>query len=101
VHALEPLKYAFESSQVLMLSEPVICLNALWVPYRRDHHLLASILSSGANHPDVRAIFCHADVRGAYMNDNIRCKEGIDVTAFPPAMPIYSGHFHKPHTVGC
>ena len=47
----------------------------------------------------VSIIFCHADIQGASMNDNMRCKEGLDISAFPPNLPIYSGHFHKPHTV--
>jgi hypothetical protein len=47
----------------------------------------------------VSIIFCHADIQGASMNDNMRCREGLDISAFPPNLPIYSGHFHKPHTV--
>jgi hypothetical protein len=39
------------------------------------------------------------DVRGAYMNDNIQSREGLEVTDFPSNLPIYTGHFHKPHTV--
>jgi hypothetical protein len=48
VHALEPLRYAFRADQILMISEPVVCMGALWVPYRRDHSLLRSILAAGA-----------------------------------------------------
>lgn len=63
------------------------------------------ILSAGALARDeVGIVFCHADVRGAYMNDGMRSREGIDIAAFPSALPIYSGHFHKPHTMtkgGC
>ena len=33
------------------------------------------------------------------MNDGMRSREGMDVGDFPPHMPVYSGHFHKPHTV--
>lgn len=47
----------------------------------------------------VSIIFCHADIQGASMNDGMRCREGLDISAFPPNLPIYSGHFHKPHTV--
>ena len=36
VHSLEPLQYAFEKDQALIFSDPVVCLGALWVPYRRD-----------------------------------------------------------------
>ena len=47
----------------------------------------------------ISIIFCHADIQGASMNDGMRCREGLDISAFPPNLPIYSGHFHKPHTV--
>jgi len=99
VHALEPLKYAFDHERILMINEPSICLNALWVPYRRDHHLMKSILKAGNDNDDIDIIFCHADVKGAFMNDGIRSREGISITEFPENMPIYSGHFHKPHTM--
>ena len=101
VHALEPLMYAFHPDQVLLISEPAVCLGALWIPYRRDPQLMSSILRAGeAASPDrVGIIFCHADVRGAYMNDGMRSRDGLDISSFPPGLPIYSGHFHKPHTM--
>lgn len=99
VHALEPLVYAFHPDQVLLISEPTVCLGALWVPYRRDPALMKSILAAGRDNPDVGIIFCHADVRGAYMNDGMRSREGIEMSFFPTGVPIYSGHFHKPHTM--
>lgn len=99
VHALEPLKYAFESDQILMIDEPCICMNALWIPYRRSHALMKHILSEAWHNPSISAIFCHADVKGAWMNDGMQSREGIDVQLFPPNVPIFSGHFHKPHSV--
>lgn len=99
MHALEPLLYAFKPEQILMIHEPAVCLGALWVPYRRDSNVMRAVLQQGADTPGVSMIFCHADVRGAYMNDNMRSKEGLDIEAFPKDIPIYSGHFHKPHTV--
>ena len=45
VHSLEPLQYAFAKDQAVIFSEPVICMGALWVPYRRDHELLKVIIS--------------------------------------------------------
>ena len=99
VHSLEPLLYAFKSDQIFMISEPVVCMGALWVPYRRDPLLMKSILKAGGESSDVTTVYCHADVKGAYMNDGMRSKEGIEITAFPANLPIYSGHFHKPHTM--
>ena len=117
VHALEPLSYVFAPGQILLISEPVICMGALWIPYRRNPDMMKAILTAGAYQegnekvlPDeikeklkeneaVSIIFCHADIQGASMNDGMRCREGLDISAFPPNIPIYSGHFHKPHTV--
>ena len=48
---------------------------------------------------ETHAIFCHADVTGAYMNDQIISLGGVPPYLFPPRVRIYSGHFHKPHTV--
>ena len=99
VHSLEPLLYAFKSEQIFMISEPVVCMGALWVPYRRDPLLMKSILKAGGECSDVTTVYCHADVKGAYMNDGMRSKEGLEISSFPANLPIYSGHFHKPHTM--
>jgi hypothetical protein len=121
VHSLQPLSYVFRPDQILLISEPVVCMGALWVPYRRDPKMMKAILDAGnylnSNNDTetiknaeigsvltkevekISIIFCHADIQGASMNDGMRCREGLDISAFPPNLPIYSGHFHKPHTV--
>ena len=109
MHALEPLLYAFKPEQILMINEPAMCLGALWVPYRRDPAVMKAVfdacISSNNNNSNnsegVSMIFCHADVKGAFMNDNMRSREGMDISLFPKHIPIFSGHFHKPHTVSC
>jgi hypothetical protein len=99
IHSLEPLVYAFPNDQAILISEPTICLGALWIPYRRDPALMKSVLAAVKLHENINMIFCHADVKGAFMNDNMLCREGIEVSNFPASIPIFSGHFHKPHTV--
>jgi len=47
----------------------------------------------------VESILCHADVTGAFMNDAIISTGGIAPSYFPPYIPIYSGHFHKPQHI--
>ena len=34
------------------------------------------------------------------MNDGVSSHSGIPRSAFPDNVPTFSGHFHKPHTVG-
>ncbi|CAN0237551.1 unnamed protein product, partial [Hapterophycus canaliculatus] len=53
-----------------------------------------------ANARSSRAIFCHVDIKGAAMNDGVSSNSGIPRSAFPEGVPTFSGHFHKPHTVG-
>ena len=111
-----PIHNATKSSVngVLILDEPTKFMNALFLPHERNPVLLEAILReacgvlpqspkspdhSSMRHPAADAIFCHVDVTGASMNDNIVSRGGISITAFPPKLPIYSGHFHKPHNV--
>jgi hypothetical protein len=36
---------------------------------------------------------------GAYMNDSFQAKDGIRQEDLRADVPIYTGHYHKPHTV--
>jgi hypothetical protein len=99
VHGIEPLKYCFPSENVIVIDEPAYYLGALWIPYRRNHQLMEDILLKSTSNKDISMIFCHADVRGAWMNDGMQSRDGMNVSLFPSDLPIYSGHFHKPHTV--
>lgn len=47
-----------------------------------------------------RAILCHVDIRGAAMNDGVCSRAGLARSAFPSGVPVFSGHFHKPHSIG-
>ncbi|CAM9325553.1 unnamed protein product, partial [Ectocarpus sp. 12 AP-2014] len=100
MHALTPLQFAFtDPMQALVLSEPTVFLGALWIPHRRNNTEMEGLLGSeearGAG-----AIFCHVDIKGAAMNGNASSHSGIPRSAFPPNVPAFSGHVHKPHTLG-
>ena len=82
----------------LIFSHPTKFANALFVPHIRDNAVMESILQSDLAH-DASAIFVHADVRGAFMNDLIVSLHGVPTYMFPRDKHIYSGHFHKPHVV--
>ncbi len=126
VHALTPLGFAVGSSssssssvgvkaattttnvpQAIVLTRPSVFLDALWLPYSRDPSLTRALLAPYHSLPDqqqppqhdVRGVFCHVDVRGAAMNDNILSRRGLQPSTFPAQLPTYSGHFHKPHRV--
>ncbi len=36
---------------------------------------------------------------GAFMNDAYQAHDGVLPSLFPPGLPVYTGHYHKPHTV--
>eukprot|EP00984_Skeletonema_dohrnii_P001963 scaffold662_cov124-Skeletonema_dohrnii-CCMP3373.AAC.7 len=112
-HALTPLSNAYRiKSPVphntelekqyyagpLILSHPTKFLDAFFIPHIRDKAMMKSILSSEAV-AQSSALFVHADVKGASMNDLIKSRNGLSTTFFPTEKQIYSGHFHKPHIV--
>jgi hypothetical protein len=114
IHALTPLAAA-NPARVKILSRPTVWRNALWLPYRRDGGVIKSavakakseIVSSGGG--TLSAIFCHADVIGASMNETFQARDGLDPSTFEVVsnegvssndkIPVYTGHYHKPHTV--
>jgi len=117
-HSLTPLEQAYRVPMVnatksktdedtavasvpgpLVFSHPTLFHGALFVPHIRDLAILESVLQSEMAQREANAIFVHADVTGAYMNDLIVSTGGVHPSVFPHHKPIYSGHFHKPHTV--
>jgi DNA repair exonuclease SbcCD nuclease subunit len=110
VHGLMPLENAYKveyqdsSGKTLSLPGPLIFSyptkfrNALFIPHIRDGTILELVLHSTVA-VEPTALFVHADVTGAYMNDLIVWQGGVLPSCFPPSIPIYSGHFHKPHKV--
>ncbi|KAL7465286.1 hypothetical protein ACHAXS_005613, partial [Conticribra weissflogii] len=82
----------------LVLSYPTKLFGALFVPHIRDKKRMNSVLASKEAFQS-NALFVHADVKGASMNDLIESQHGITASAFPPDRLVYSGHFHKPHEI--
>jgi DNA repair exonuclease SbcCD nuclease subunit/ABC-type dipeptide/oligopeptide/nickel transport system ATPase subunit len=105
-HGITPLENAYRvtvnsSLSVpgpLVFSHPTKFANALFVPHIRDNAVMESVLLSQPA-LDATAVFVHADVTGALMNDLIQSHSGVLPSMFPAGKPIYSGHFHKPHIV--
>ena len=116
VHALAPLAAA-NPRRVKIISRPTVWRNALWLPYRRDASVVKKAVeaawSMDVSEDDpgnaVRAVFCHADVVGASMNESFQARDGLDPSLLSPGfsaadahtggIPVYTGHYHKPHTV--
>jgi len=94
VHALQVLEAA--NPYIKVLSDPVEYLGALWMPFRRDHSLIEQAIQQCGS---INAIFAHLDVVGAFLNEASQAKEGIEPSVFPQNLPVYTGHYHKPHVV--
>ncbi|VEU42470.1 unnamed protein product [Pseudo-nitzschia multistriata] len=100
-HGLTPLENAYRVGDVpgpLVLSHPTRFRNALFVPHVRDINAMKAILSS-RECQDSSALFLHAEVKGALMNDMVVSTQGISPSMFPMHKHVYSGHFHNPHSV--
>jgi DNA repair exonuclease SbcCD ATPase subunit len=109
-HGLTPLENAYRVERQddngithsfpgpLVFSYPTKFAGGFFVPHVRDHTVMESILKAPEADSAV-ALFVHADVTGAYMNDLIVSMGGVAPHLFPANKPIYSGHFHKPHRV--
>lgn len=82
----------------LIISQPTKFMNALFIPHIREKSMMKSILSSDEA-ASSSALFVHADVKGASMNDLILSQHGLSASEFPADKHVYSGHFHKPHIV--
>ena len=103
-HGLTPLSNAYrvgdddEIPGPLILSYPTVFRKALFVPHIRDVATMESVLQS-QHAQEASALFVHAEVKGALMNDLMISTHGIPPASFPSHKSIYSGHFHKPHSV--
>ncbi|EED89184.1 ABC transporter, partial [Thalassiosira pseudonana CCMP1335] len=82
----------------LIFSHPTKFKDALFVPHIRDKSTMKAVLSS-KEAINSSALFVHADVKGASMNDLIKSQHGLSASFFPSDRYVYSGHFHKPHFV--
>ncbi|KAL7542726.1 hypothetical protein ACHAWF_007242 [Thalassiosira exigua] len=82
----------------LIFSRPSKFLGATFVPHTRDKSTMEAILASDEV-ASSSALFVHADVKGASMNDLVRSEHGLSASTFPARKRVYSGHFHKPHEV--
>ncbi|GMH99124.1 hypothetical protein TrVE_jg1623 [Triparma verrucosa] len=80
-----------------VISSPQIFLSALWIPYRRNSSIWSTLPNSIL--PPLKALFVHADVRGAKMTSTYKSNSTLTMSTFPPSTPVYSGHFHLPHSI--
>lgn len=95
VHALTVLNMADNTVQVF--TKPTILADILWVPYRRKKEEVLEAIDCFEG--DYMALFLHVDIIGAWMNGLVKAEHGIMVSELPDDVPIYTGHYHKPHTV--
>lgn len=111
IHGLTPLAAA-APDRIHVFDGPAMYAGALWLPYRRDPNEIAAALEAAKGEISLTmggaakstsqlpsAIFAHVDVQGASLNDACQARDGIPPTLFPKGVPVYTGHYHKPHIV--
>lgn len=100
-HSLTPIENSYRVGDVpgpLIFSYPTKFRNAMFIPHIRDTATMESVLQSSPA-LESSSLFVHAEVTGALMNDLLVSTGGVPPASFPTKKRIYSGHFHKPHTV--
>ena len=98
-HGLTPLAAA-APHHIHVFDGPALFAGALWLPYRRNSdELIAAVAAAMASETPPQAIFAHVDIQGAFLNDSCQARDGISPKIFPQGVPVYTGHYHKPHVV--
>lgn len=75
---------------VWVYSNPVLDLDFVWLPYRRD----VSIYDLAIQYAPGRTVFLHQAVVGAWSNEHHQTTEGIAYQDLERAR-IFAGHYHK------
>ncbi len=94
-NALEPLA---SIPGVTVHTEPTLDAHGLWIPYRKDPEDILAVLQQHGG--GARTAYMHHDVKGAWMNDNMRNREGLPPEAFQAFVTVICGHYHRYHSVG-
>lgn len=76
----------------------------VWIPYHHDQKAFAETFAEAAKRAGPHksgppVAFIHQGVRGAWMNDSMPNKDGIDPAMFK-GWRVFSGHYHKRQIVG-
>eukprot|EP00871_Galdieria_phlegrea_P002215 jgi/Galph1/2995/GphlegSOOS_G1666.1 len=105
VHSLLPIMIALHSSS-LLIEQPSLFLNALWIPFIREHSLFSAVVSSLSPLDSIQAVFCHSDIQNAQLVEHqhkdglsYRCVDGVPQDCFSSHVVVYSGHFHRPQVI--
>ena len=108
LHSLDALAAAAPPGLVRVIDEPTAALGAVFLPYRRRHSDIVAALQAAARTQSLgergpTAVFCHADVIGAAVNESHQSALGLAPSAFGAAgghvRGVYSGHYHKPQAI--
>ena len=96
---IHPMKIFEEFPGWLVVDKPFIDhkLKIAFIPYMR---LFEDYIDGLPDSFKTFTAIIHAGVRDAWMNDLIQDKDGIPVEKLKKFKRVFSGHYHKRHTVG-
>ena len=80
-------------------TEPASERGALWLPYRREPEEIEESIAAGVG--ESPTVFCHADIKGAYMSSqSVISSMGVDLARNENIdwrkLKVFSGHYHYP-----
>lgn len=90
---------------VAVYSVPTWDADGLWIPYRKDPAAVRAALATPVD-PGLlmegHALFMHHGIKGAWMNDNVQDREGLELAELQTEkwQSILCGHYHKHQKVG-
>jgi len=84
-------------------TQPCVDGDGVWIPFRRSPEDILTALQSLPRNVNLNGklvLWMHHGVRGAWANDNIQNKEGLDPNRFSEFHAVLCGHYHKRQTIG-
>jgi hypothetical protein len=98
VHALTFLPLI--NPLIRVCEEPTYINRQLWIPWRRNVSTVCNIVKDCVENDKADVIFAHLDLVGFTLAGTHVSSHGVDPGVFPPGLPVYTGHYHKPQTRG-
>lgn len=106
--ALTPIATTLGRDRALLVTEPAVFMDALFLPYTpRVDHFCRALQSAARMSCPPSTVFCHAEIAGAKLAHSLVSPASPDIAVVQPAHfsrfgnweRVYSGHLHRPHTI--
>jgi len=103
VNGRNALELFNEIHHVDVYTQPTVDGDGVWIPYRRNPEDILRALQTLPRNVNLQGklvLWMHHGVRGAWANDNIQNRDGLEPEKFEGFHIVLCGHYHKRQTVG-